>query len=510
VPHRSAASLIAAPAACLILALAALLAVPRAAAAVQAVKVGDLDQPIYVTAPPGDSHRLFVVEKGGTIELLHGGVRKRFLDISAKVVANGEQGLLSMAFPRDYAISGRFYVYYTAPRGGDSTGSVLTIAEYRRSTADPDAADPGSERTLLRVDHPVNSNHNGGQLEFGPGGLLFAGTGDGGSGNDPPNNAQNPASRLGKLLRIDARNPGAVPELYALGLRNPWRFSFDRATGDLVIADVGQGSREEVDYVPRGTSAAGANYGWSCREGFAAGPRTCLGSFVDPVLDYDHGSGRCAITGGYVVRHHDLDSLFGRYVYVDLCGGDVRSLKLAAPLVTDDASTGLSAGGVYSFGEDSCGHLYMARGSAGEVDVLVDGAVTPCPEPKPPPEEPPPEPPPPDRKPPALTVKRKLRQHLEPHRSLYVTVGCSERCAITATARIPVPGRAKPFKVVRSLPSLRRDRLVRLRLLLTPVAARAVRAALRAGDEVTGRIRVVARDAARNQALKVRRVVVLR
>jgi hypothetical protein len=298
-----------------------------------------------------------------------------------------------------------------------------------------------------------------------------------------------------------------VPELYAMGLRNPWRFSFDRLTGDLVIGDVGQSAREEVDFAPRGTGA-GANYGWSCREGLIAGPRSCSTvAFVDPVLDFDHGAGRCAITGGYVVRHHDLDSLFGRYVYVDECGGDVRSLELGLPRATGDAATGLAAPGVFSFGEDSCGHLYMARGSAGEVDVLVDGAVTPCPEPEPPVK--PPTKPPPDRTPPGLMVARKFRQHLAPHRSLYLTVSCSERCAVTAAARVSVPGRAKPFKVVRSLPSLGKGRRVTLRLLLTPAAARAVRSALRAGHEVRARLRVVARDAARNQTVKVRPVLVL-
>jgi hypothetical protein len=397
-----------------------------------------------------------------------------------------------MAFPRDYATSGRFYVYYTAPRAGDSTGSVLKIAEYRRSAADPDVASAGSERIVLAIDHPVNGNHNGGQLQFGPDGLLYLATGDGGSGNDPPNNAQNPASRLGKMLRINARQAGAVPELYAVGLRNPWRFSFDRANGDLVIGDVGQGTREEVDYAPAGTGA-GVNYGWSCREGLIAGPRTCTGVFGDPILDYDHGGGRCAITGGYVVRHHDLDSLFGRYVYVDECGGDVRSLKLAKPRAADDASTGLSASGVFSFGEDSCGHLYMARGGTGEVDVLVDGAVTPCPKPQQPPR---------DRTPPQLTVIRKFRQDLAPGRSLYLKVTCSERCAVTASARIVVPGRAQPVTASRSLPSLAAGRRAQIRLLFTRAAARTINQALRDGRTVPGTLRVVARDAAGNTTVK--------
>jgi hypothetical protein len=486
----------------LVAVLAALLAFPATAGAVKTVKVGDFDAPIFVTSPPGDPHRLFVVEKGGQIQLVHDGQRKTFLDIGTKIVDGGEQGLLSMAIPGNYAASGRFYVYYTAPRADDPGGSVLTIAEYRRSAADPDVANPDSERIVLRIDHPINGNHNGGQLEFGPDGLLYLATGDGGSGNDPPSNAQNPASRLGKMLRIAARQVGALPETYALGLRNPWRFSFDRTTGDLVIGDVGQGDREEIDFAPHGT-AAGANYGWSCREGLVAGPRTCTGAFVDPVLDYDHGGGRCAITGGYVVRNHDLDSLFGRYVYVDECGGDVRSLTLAKPRATGDSPTGLTASGVYSFGEDSCGHLYMARG-AGEVDLLVDGAVTPCPEPDPP--DPPPAK---DRTPPRLTVARKFRQPLKPHRSLYVTVSCNERCAITAGAKVAVPGHASPFRAGRSLPSLAAGRRVTLRLLLTSKAARAARNALRAGKRVTATLRIVARDAAGNQAVKIRPVRVL-
>ena len=482
-----------------------LLAFPASAAAVTTVKVGDFDQPIHVTAPPGDHQRVFVVEKPGRIQLLHNGVRKQFLDIHTRVVDGGEQGLLSMAFPRDYATSGRFYVYYTAPRAGDPGGSVLTISEFRRSLGDPDIALPDSERPVLRVEHPTHSNHNGGQLQFGPDGLLYIATGDGGSGNDPPNNAQNPASRLGKMLRVNPRQAGAVPEQYALGLRNPWRFSFDRANGNLAIADVGQGSREEIDFVTSGT-AAGANFGWSCREGLVAGPRTCVGSFVDPVFDYDHSGGRCSITGGYVVRHRDLASLLGRYVYVDLCGGDVRSLVLAKPRATGDAPTGITRGSVFSFGEDSCGHLYMASGG-GAVDLLVDGSVTPCPPPPPPPD---PEPREPDRRPPGLTVARKFRQHLTPRRSLFVTVSCDERCAITAAARIPVPGRAKPFKVVRSLPSLNRGRRVTLRLLLTENAARAVRNAIDDGHAVNATLRVVARDSARNQTVKRRPVRVLR
>src|SRR4051794_23312670 len=194
------------------------------------------EQPVHVASAPGDPHRLFVVEREGRIVELRDGVKQDtpFLDIHGDVKsAGGEQGLLSVAFAPDYATSRKFYVYYTAPRPPDSGGSVITIAEYTGN-------DPASRRIPLTIDHPTNSNHNGGQLQFGPDGMLYAATGDGGSGNDPPNNAQNPASQLGKLLRIDPASGTATT--WALGLRNPWRFSFDRQSGDLVIGDVGQGA----------------------------------------------------------------------------------------------------------------------------------------------------------------------------------------------------------------------------------------------------------------------------
>jgi glucose/arabinose dehydrogenase len=503
VPHRSAAGLIAG--------LAALL-VPAGAGAVTTLKVGDFPSPTFVTAPPKDPHRLFVVEKDGRIELLHDGTRKEFLDIGAKLAQPpAERGLLSMAFPPDYATSGRFYVYYTAPRAGDSGGDVIVVAEYRRSADDPDRADPASERVVLAVDAPRYGAHNGGQLQFGPDGLLYLATGDGGGADDPYANAQNPASLLGKMLRIDPRVPGATPELYASGLRNPWRFSFDRATGDLVLGDVGQDAWEEVDWLPRGT-AAGVNLGWPCREGRVAGPGTCAaGALTDPVLVFGHSGQGCsgAVTGGYVVRNHDLDSLYGRYVYSDFCGSDVRSLVLASPAASDDRSTGVVRDHVYSYGEDSCGHLYLARGvladGDGEVDLLTDGAVTPCPEPGKPPVKPPPAR---DRTPPRLTVARRFRQRLQPHRSLYASVRCDERCAVTAAARIALPGRPRRVAVVRTLPSLAARRRVGVRLLLSDRAGRAVRRVLAGEGHVRAAIRVTARDAAGNRSVRARPVLV--
>src|SRR3954469_21336503 len=255
----------------------ALLAVaaPAASAAVHLTPIGDFSTPVYVTAPPGDPHRLFVVEKGGRIMEVRDGQKQAapFLDISGDVKSDGsEQGLLSMAFAPDYATSRKFYVYYTAPRPGDGGGSVITVQEFQAAAGNPDAVDPASRRTILTVDHPTNGNHNGGQLQFGPDGQLYAGTGDGGSGNDPPSNAQNANSQLGKLLRIDRVNGGA--SIQALGLRNPWRFSFDRQTGDLIIGDVGQNAYEEVDFTPAG-AGAGINYGWRCFEGFHRTSNSC-------------------------------------------------------------------------------------------------------------------------------------------------------------------------------------------------------------------------------------------
>src|SRR5436305_11117646 len=223
-----------------------------ASAALHLSSIGDFASPVYVTAPPGDPHRVFVVEQAGRIIEVRDGVKQSpaFLDISSQVKSGGEQGLLSMAFAPDYATSGRYYVYYTAPRPGDSGGSVITVEEFS----------PTEHHVVFTVDHPTNGNHNGGQLQFGPDGLLYAGTGDGGSANDPPDNAQNLSVNLGKLLRVDPLSSNASrPSIFAYGLRNPFRFSFDRQTGDLVIGDVGQNAREEIDFSAAG-APAGTNY----------------------------------------------------------------------------------------------------------------------------------------------------------------------------------------------------------------------------------------------------------
>jgi len=345
------------------------------------VPVGSFISPVYVASPPGDRRRLFVVEQPGRIRIVKDGVALAapFLDIRSLVSFGGERGLLGIAFPPDYGTSGRFYVYYTAR----SPSGAITIAEYRSSSG-ANAADPATRRAVLSIPHP-RANHNGGQLQFGPDGYLYVGIGDGGGSGDPDGAGQRLETLLGKLLRIDPRagagaaytvpadNPfvgrlGARPEIWSYGLRNPWRFSFDRLTGDLTIGDVGQGAWEEIDFAPAPGLGRDANYGWGCWEGrhvYAgnAGAPQCTPprSQTAPVHEYSHSSG-CSITGGYVVRDPTLPVLNGRYVYGDYCRSPLRSVRLEAPNAQDDRGLGLSVAGLTSFGEDACGRVYAVSG----------------------------------------------------------------------------------------------------------------------------------------------------
>jgi glucose/arabinose dehydrogenase len=339
---------------------------------VKLTKLGDFDEPLYVAQPDGSTSDLFVVQRGGAIRVIHDGkpAQTPFLDLSGKVTTAGtEQGLLSMAFAPDYTRSGLFYVDYT-DKAGDTR-----VVEYQRSKGDPLTADPSSAREVLGVHQPFD-NHNGGQLEFGPDGDLYIGLGDGGSEGDPNRVAQDLSSLLGKILRIDPQpsggrpysippsNPfvgrsGARPEIYSYGLRNPWRFSFDRKTGALTIGDVGQNEFEEIDYTLRG-KAAGANFGWSAFEGDARFNRdqTAPGA-VKPIFTYSHSGGGCSITGGYVVRDPNLTTLYGRYIYTDFCLGRLDSLIPETGGARDNRSLGLSVPSPSSFGEDSAGHIYL-------------------------------------------------------------------------------------------------------------------------------------------------------
>jgi glucose/arabinose dehydrogenase len=356
------------------------------AGAVSATQVATFDQPVYVHGPDGAGGALFVVERAGRIEVIQDGrvVERPFLEIEGRVsCCAGERGLFSVAFAPDYATSGRLYVYFTDRRG------ALRVEEYRRSADDPLRAAAGTRRNVIRIRHRRFSNHNGGQLQFGPDGYLYIGTGDGGGFGDPSENAQSKGSLLGKLLRIDpiprgggpghgvpASNPYAKGkgrgEIYARGLRNPWRFSFDGHR--IVIADVGQDRREEIDYeTVRGTR--GANFGWDAFEGSARfrSPDASRPPkrHTRPIAQYGHDGGRCAITGGYVVSDPELPSLRGRYVYGDLCTGEIRSLVPELGGARDDRSLRLSEPGLTTFGVDAAGHVYYASADSGSVFRLV-------------------------------------------------------------------------------------------------------------------------------------------
>ena len=343
-----------------------------AARGVRLQRVGTFDSPLFVTSPPDDRARRFVVEQAGRVIVVRRGRRLAtpFLDIRGQVTAGGEQGLLSLAFAPDYADSGRFYVYFT-DRGGDQR-----IVEYRRR--DAERADPGSARLVLRM-ADSQSNHNGGLLLFGPDDLLYVGTGDGGGGGDrhgPRGNAQSLGSLLGKILRIDPRPAGGRPyrvpadnpfagragargEIYAYGLRNPWRFSFDRATGDLAIGDVGQGSYEEIDFVRRG-KGSGANFGWRPFEGRSRyTPREQAPGHLPPVIVRSHADGNCSITGGVVVRDAALPGLLGRYVWGDYCKGRIESARLSPRRARRVRRTSLRVRSLSSFGEDARGRVYV-------------------------------------------------------------------------------------------------------------------------------------------------------
>jgi glucose/arabinose dehydrogenase len=332
---------------------------------------------VYVTSPPGDRHLVFVVEQHGRIRVLRDGklLDHAFLDLRGQVTCCGEQGMLSVAFPPDYAKSGLFYVYYT---DGDQNQRIV---EYHRT--DATHADPGSARLVLEMDDE-EPNHNGGEMIFGPDKLMYVGTGDGGGANDQHGargNAQDLGSPLGKILRIDPRakgsapftpapsNPfvtraGARPEIYAYGLRNPWRFSFDRARGDLVIGDVGQDAVEEIDFARKGT-ARGANYGWRPWEGRRRNFDEPAPGAKLPVLTKAHDDGWCSITGGYVVRDKAVPGLYGRYVYGDYCKGQIRSARLSAGHAAGDrAVAGVGRiSGLDSFGEDARGRVYVVSQS---------------------------------------------------------------------------------------------------------------------------------------------------
>lgn len=335
-------------------------------------RVGNFDQPTYVTVIPGDTTRLFVVEQAGIVrEVRHDSILTRpLLNLTGRISSGGERGLLSVAFDPQFATNHRFFVYFTNLNGD------LRIVRYTTSS-DPDSADEATADTILAIPHPGQSNHNGGQLQFGPDGMLWIGTGDGGGGGDPDGNGQNKHALLGKLLRLDvsgasgytipAGNPGVndtsfAPEIWAYGLRNPWRFSFDRQTGDLYIGDVGQNLYEEVDLAPAAIQRGpGANYGWNIMEGNHCYVAGCTPTGIPPIVEYAHATNVCSITGGYIYRGSALPELDGNYFFADFCAGTVKSIKWPNPAVGDWSSQLSPGTSISSFGQDNKGELYIVQ-----------------------------------------------------------------------------------------------------------------------------------------------------
>ena len=367
---------------------ATILLAPARAGAVGLQPIGSFAQPIFVTSDPANPDRLFVVQRAGQIKEVRAGSASTFVDLSSVVqCCESERGLLSMALAPDFPQSGHFYVDYT---GKDGPGN-LHVAELR---ANDDGASLSSLRNVLTIPHSQAANHNGGQLQFGPDGFLYVSTGDGGS---TPQNGQDRNSLLGKILRIDPAQSGSAPytvpasnpfvgtagadEVWSYGLRNPYRFSFDRDTGDMLIGDVGQNSYEEIDRAPSSLgSGRGANYGWASCEGFHNYPSGSLGctlpGHTDPIFEYPHVFGLCAITGGYVVRDPSLGDLFGRYVWADYCLGQLRSQIPSIP-ASGNRYEGVKLANPVSFGEDSCGRVYVAEQSSNVFRMTGSGTL-PC------------------------------------------------------------------------------------------------------------------------------------
>lgn len=337
------------------------------------VTAGLSNDVVFATSPPLDTKRVFVVRLAGTINIIKDGtlLPAPYVNLSSSISTGSERGLLGLAFHPQYASNGRFFVFYTqsaAPVGD------LRIAEYRVSSSNPDVADTTLVQTLALIGHSQYGNHNGGMLAFGPDGRLYAGIGDGGGGGDPFNAAQSDSSNLGKILRIDVDAPSTPPAgnlsglVWDKGLRNPWRFSFDRANGDLYIGDVGQNNWEEIDYEPAG--AGKRNYGWSVLEGthcYLADACNLAGA-TPPIIEYSHSEG-CAVTGGYVYRGKAIPCLSGWYVYGDWCTGKVRAFRVSGGKAVGETQFPFAAPKLNSFGEDAEGEIYLtAEGSVYRLD----------------------------------------------------------------------------------------------------------------------------------------------
>ena len=505
-----------------------------AAAEVTLHKVGDFSEPVQVTGAPGDGERLYVVEQAGTIDVFSNGLTSEFANLTAAVEHGGEQGLLSMAFAPDFATSRRLYVYYT-----QDGGQTNRIDELRAPTGD--AVDPASQRLVLSIPHTTAANHNGGQIQFGPDGMLYLATGDGGN---TPTAARDPNSLLGKMLRIDPRgeadgqytvpadNPfvgqaGTRAEIWASGLRNPFRFSFDRLTGDLVLGDVGEGTTEEINFVANASGRGrGADFGWNVCEGrWLVGsttmPCTVAGSVL-PAIEKTQAEGYRSIIPGYVVRDPSLPSLQGRLVYGDYFVDRPRSAVVGSGGASDDRDIGpqVVVDGLAGFGKDAAGCIYAASRNGPVYRLVENDTRIPCALPDDPPPDPG-DPTDPGGRPPvpggaspgtldpqAVRSWARRRQRVLALGGAIVYVRCPARCRVSAGGRLPIGKRV--YRLRRATKTARAGERVRLRIRLTARSRRALRAELRDGRRPKLRVSVRARDMSGNPSPPIRRTIRVR
>ena len=483
----------------------------------------DFQSPVHVTAPPGDQRRLMVVEQGGTVRVVRDGAKLAtpFFTLSDDFLNGGERGLLSIAFAPDYAASGLLYAYYT-----DGEGDIR-VDEMRRAADSADRVETGYRRLVIEVPHTEAGNHNGGQVKFGPDGHLYLATGDGGNGYDTPfRDARDLSSLLGKVLRIDpvpgggytvpadnpyvgTETPGPEQrdEIWSYGLRNPFRFSFDRLTGDLFIGDVGQNTVEEINFAPStpGGAGRGLNFGWDdCEGSFQAEPSPTgvapcqlTGDTRAVIEQLRPASGFCSITGGYVVRDPGLEALHGRYLYGDLCYPSLRSFGASAR-AGDRAETALAVNSLVSLGEDACGRMHTVE-LGGRVSRIEDSTPTGC------------GPsgagtggPPAAGRPLGISVAAGRAQQGLRRGGVLVRVRCDQACGIRALGRLSLRREGRPRRLRQAVRRLASAGSVRVKLRLTRNGRAAVRRALRRGRRVRAAVTVRARGA--DRVLRVRRL----
>jgi Glucose / Sorbosone dehydrogenase len=492
-------------AATLALALLLLVAGP-AQAAPRLEKVGDFDQPAYAVGAPGDYSRLYVVERTGTVRVVRGGrvSPTPFLTLS-DASSSGERGLLSIAFSPDFQTSRLVYAYYTRGNGN------VRVDQFRATS--PDGVDAGSERQVIELAHQAAPNHNGGTVAFGPDGYLWLAPGDGGSGQS--GNAQNLGSLLGKMLRIRPRAgggysiPGDNPfvgragldEIWAYGLRNPFRFSFDRLSGDLVIGDVGQNATEEIDFArASGGRAKGANFGWyPCEGSFVQGTMNACTFGTLPVIDQSHDNGWFAIIGGVVVRDPSLPSLYGRYLYGDNSQPVLHAATMALPRARDSV-TALRVPQLAGISEDTAGCVYASALSGAVYRVVENATGAPCPRRSLPATA--------DRLPPRLSVRVPSRQRVRKQHGTIAYARSSEAGKVAMSGRLRIGRRS--YKLPKTTNRAAAHRRITLRLRLTKRASRALRRALRQRRRARIDVALRSTDAAGNRGILIRRRVRVR